>query len=444
MAKFFIDRPVFAIVISLFLVLAGTLSLLGLPVSQYPDIALPTVRISTAYPGASAEVVEEAVTSPVDSAVNGVTNMKSIKSVSAADGSSTISVTFDLERDPDIAAVDTQNRVSQVLPRLPKIVNDIGVTVRKASPDTLMYVAFYSPNDSYSRDFVNNYLNNYVVDEMKRIKGVGDVTVFGAPFAMRVWLKPDRLAALSLTPMDIAGAVAEQNSQAAPGSVGQFPTQTKGGYQYSLQLQGRLTTAEEFGNIIVRTAPDGQITRLHDVARVELGAKGYAQIAKFNGKTSAAIGISLSPGSNAMETAKLVKDRLASMRGAMPVNFTYSIVYDTSEFVSESIHEVVKTLEEAMILVVIVVFVFLQGFRTTLIPMLAVPVSLIATMIVYQWLGFSINTLSLFGLVLAIGIVVDDAIVVVEAVEHKMEAESLDAKSATREAMNEVSGPVVA
>ena len=444
MARFFIDRPVFAIVISLFLSLAGIISLLGLPISQFPEIALPTVNISGFYPGATAEVVEEAVSQPIDSQVNGVTDMKYIKSVSSADGASSIQVTFALERDPDIAAVETQNRVSQVLPRLPAEVNDIGVSVAKSSPDTLMYVAFFSEDNRYSRDFISNYVNNYVVDEVKRLTGVGNVQVFGDPFAMRVWLDPVRLAARGLTPLDVVGAIQEQNQQAAPGTVGQLPNETESGFQYSLQLQGRLVAAEEFGNIVVRRGDDGSMTYLRDVARIELGAKSYQFVANLDGKTAAAIGVALSPGANAMETSALVQAKLEELKSKYPTSFSHEIVYNTSEFVEESITEVTHTLRDAFILVLIVVFIFLQNWRTTLVPMLAIPVSLIATMIAYQWLGFSINTLSLFGLVLAIGIVVDDAIVVVEAVEEKMAAEGLSPKEATKAAMDEVSGPVVA
>ena len=284
MARIFIDRPVFAIVIALVLSLAGALSLLGLPVSQYPDIAPPTVKITSVYPGASALVVEDGVTKPLDSQINGVTGMKSIKGVSSADGTSVVTVQFSLETDPDIAAVETQNRVSQVLPQLPGEVNDIGVTVRKASADTLMYVAFYSPEAGYDRTFISNYVDNLVVDELKRVQGVGDVTFFGAPFAMRVWLKPDRMAALGLTPMDVVAAVREQNAQAAPGAVGQPPTRTASGFQYSLELQGRISEASQFENIVLRTGPDGRQLRIRDVARVELGSKAYTQEASLNGK----------------------------------------------------------------------------------------------------------------------------------------------------------------
>lgn len=444
MARIFIDRPVFAIVIALFLSLAGYLSLIGLPVAQYPEISPPTVRIFSVYPGASAKVVEEGVTSPLDTQINGVTGMDSIRAVSASDGTSIITVKFDLETDADIAAVETQNRVSQVLPQLPAEVNNIGVTVRKASSDTLMYVAFHSPENSYDRTFISNYLDNLIVDELKRVQGVGDVSVYGAPFAMRVWLKPDRLSALGLTPMDVVAAVREQNAQAAPGSVGQPPNQTQSGFQYSLELQGRIAEVGEFDNIVLRTGADGSQVRLRDVARVELGAKNYAQDGFLNGNPSAAVGIALSPGANAMTTAEELKARLERMKTSFPPDFDYEIVYDSSEFVEESIAEVGHTLRDAVILVLLVVFLFLQSWRATLIPMLAVPVSLLATLIAYQVLGFSINTLSLFGMVLAIGIVVDDAIVVVEMVEHKMEHEGLGPKDATRAAMDEVSGPVVA
>jgi multidrug efflux pump len=443
-ARFFIDRPVFAIVIALILSLAGVLSLTGLPVAQYPEIAPPTVRITSLYPGASALVVEDGVTAPLDSQINGVTGMKSIKAVSSADGSSVVTVQFSLETDPDIAAVETQNRVSQVLPQLPAEVNNIGVTVRKASSDTLMYVAFHSPGGAYDRTFISNYLDNLIVDDLKRVQGVGDVAVYGSPFAMRVWLKPDRLAALGLTPMDVVAAVREQNAQAAPGAVGQPPTATPSGFQYSLELQGRINDASQFENIVLRTGPDGSQVRIRDVARVELGAKGYAQEASLNGKPAAAIGVALSPGANAMATAEELKARLEDMKASFPPDFDYEIVYDSSTFVEESITEVQHTLRDALILVLLVVFVFLQSWRATLIPMLAVPVSLLATLIAYQALGFSINTLSLFGMVLAIGIVVDDAIVVVEMVEHKMLHERLSPVEATRQAMDEVSAPIVA
>lgn len=444
MAKFFIDRPIFAIVISLFLVLAGTLTMIGLPIAQYPNIALPSVSVKAVYPGADASVVEQAVSAVQDQQINGVTNMKSVKAVSGDDGSSTITVVFDLERDPDIAAVEVQNRVTQVSASLPPEVREIGVTVVKKSPDTLLYAAIYSPKQSYDFLFINNYTYLYVLDSIKRIKGVGDVTVFGSEFGMRVWLKPDRMAALKLTVADIAKSVKAQNVQAAVGKVGAAPASSNTGFQYTLSVKGRLIDEEEFGNIILRNEPDGSFIRLKDVARIELGAKDYSISAKLNGSPSASFGIALSPGANALETAVLVKAELQRLKAGFPQDLDYQIVYDTSDFVKASVEEVLHTFVEALVLVLIVVFLFLQSWRATIIPMLAVPVSLIATFIAYQFLGFSINTLSLFGMVLAIGIVVDDAIVVVEAVEHKMHALHLNAKEATYAAMQEVSGPVIA
>jgi len=442
-AKFFIDRPIFAIVISLLLVLAGVLSLLGLPVAQYPEIAPPTVRVTTVYPGADAETVNESVTTPLDSQINGVSDMRYIKAVSGDDGSSAVTVTFKLERDADIAAVETQNRVAQVLPRLPAEVSDIGVTVAKASPDTLLYLAIYAPDDRYDREFLSNYVYSYLLDPLKRTVGVGDVKVFGAEYGMRIWLRPDRLAALQLTPADVVRAVQEQNRQAAAGRVGQPPGAMDSGFTFSLRVRGRLVSEDDFGDIILRAQPDGSFVRLKDVARIELGAKDYGFTGKLDGREAAVLGVSLSPGANALESAHAVKAMLAELAAAFPPGLQYRIVYDNAVFVQESVAEVVSTFFEALLLVLIVVFVFLQNWRATIIPMIAVPVSLLATFISYQFLGFSINTLSLFALVLAIGIVVDDAIVVVEAVEHKM-AGGLGARDATRDALDEVTGPIIA
>jgi len=442
-AHFFIDRPIFAIVVSLLMVLAGVLSLLGLPVSQYPEITPPTVRVSTAYPGASAETVEQSVTAPLDSQINGVADMRYIRAVSGSDGSSAVSVVFELERDADIAAVETQNRVSQILPRLPAEVNAIGVTVQKASPDTLLYLALHSPDDRFGREFLSNYTYSYLVDPLKRTIGVGDVKVFGAEYGMRVWLRPDRMAALDLTTADIIRAIQDQNKQAAAGRVGEPPGGMDSGFTFSLRASGRLVTEEEFEDIILRARPDGTLLRLGDVARIELGARSYGFSGRLDGGDAAVLGISLSPGANALESADAVKATLAELSQSFPPGLDYSIVYDNSTFVEASIEEVIQTFFEALLLVLLVVLLFLQNWRATVIPMIAVPVSLLATFISYQLLGFSINTLSLFALVLAIGIVVDDAIVVVEAVEHKM-AGGHSARDATREAMNEVTGPIVA
>ncbi|HET9695023.1 MAG TPA: multidrug efflux RND transporter permease subunit [Steroidobacteraceae bacterium] len=443
MARFFINRPVFAIVLSLFLLLVGTLSLLQLPVGEFPNIALPTVQVNAFYLGASSDVVEESVTAPIDQQVNGATDMLYVNAVSGDDGSASIAVTFALERDPDLAAVEVQNRVSQANSQLPSDVINAGVTVRKQSPDTLLYFALYSPDATYDPLFISNYGFVYVVDELKRVKGVGDVRVFGSEFGMRIWLKPDRMASLGITAADVAQAIREQNLQVPAGRVGQPPATRGQSFEYSLRVKGRLVDVEEFAAIIVGSKADGSFIRLKDIGRVELGARSYSNVSTLDGKPAAAISVALVPGANALETARLVKAELARLAGAFPQGLDYKIVYDTSSFVEASVEEVVKTFLEALVLVLIVVFLFLQNWRTTLIPMLAVPVSLVATFAAFQLLGFTINTLSLFGMVLAIGIVVDDAIVVVEAVEHKM-AQGLATRDATIAAMEEVQGPVVA
>ncbi len=444
MARFFIDRPVFAIVISLLLLLAGTLTMVNLPVSEFPEIALPSVKVSANYLGASSNVVEESVTAPIDQEINGVTDMLYINSVSGDDGSSSINVTFRLERDPDLAAVEVQNRVSQATSQLPQEVIQQGVTVQKQSPDTLLYFAIYSPDGSYDAEFINNYSFIYVVDPIKRARGVGDVNVYGFPFGMRIWLRPDRMASLGVTASDIARTVREQNIQAPAGQVGQPPATRGQSFQYSVRVRGRLVTAEEFENIIVGSKPDGSFIRLRDVATVELGSQRYDFMTLLEGQPAVVMAISLQPGANAMETAGLVKAELERIEQALPEGLDVKILYDTSEFVEESINEVVQTFIEALILVLIVVSLFLQSWRATFISMIAVPVCIVATFIFFAPLGFSINTLSLFGLVLAIGIVVDDAIVVVEAVEQNMESLGLSAVEATRKAMDEVQGPVIA
>ena len=443
MARFFIDRPVFAIVLSLFLLLIGTLSLLKLPVGEFPNIALPTVQVNAYYLGASSDIVEESVTAPIDQQVNGATDMLYINGVSGDDGSASIAVTFALERDPDLAAVEVQNRVSQANSQLPSDVINAGVTVRKQSPDTLMYFALYSPDSTYDPLFISNYGFVYVVDELKRVKGVGDVRVFGSEFGMRIWLKPDRMASLGITASDVAQAIREQNLQVPAGQVGQPPATRGQSFQYSLRVKGRLAETQEFADVIVGSKPDGSFLRVKDIGTVELGAKSYSNVSTLDGKPAAAISIALVPGANALETAGLVKAELERLASAFPQGMEYKIVYDSSAFVQASVEEVLHTFVEALVLVLIVVFLFLQNWRTTLIPMLAVPVSLVATFAAFQLLGFTINTLSLFGMVLAIGIVVDDAIVVVEAVEHKM-AQGLAVRDATIKAMEEVQGPVVA
>jgi hydrophobe/amphiphile efflux-1 (HAE1) family protein len=444
MSRFFIDRPVFAIVISLFLLLAGSLSYLSLPVGEFPEIALPSVTVSASYLGASSDVVEAAVATPLDQQINGVTDMLYISSVSSDSGMADIKVTFNLGRDPDIATVEVQNRVSQAQPQLPQEVIAQGVTTAKQSPDTLMYFALYAPESAYDGLFINNYAFVNVVDSLKRLKGVGNVQVFGSEFGMRIWLRPDRMASLGITASDIAKVVREQNVQAPAGQVGQPPASAGQSFQYSVRVRGRLVTAEEFSDMIVGSKPDGSFVRLRDVARVELGAKNYSYQSQLDGKPAVMMAIQLAPGANALETAELVNGELDRIRAALPEGLSIGMMYDSSEFVNASIKEVLHTFVEALVLVLIVVFLFLQNWRSTLIPMLAVPVSIIATLAAFQLLGFTINTLSLFGMVLAIGIVVDDAIVVVEAVEQNMAAHHLSPLEATRKAMDEVEGPVIA
>ncbi len=443
MAKFFIDRPVFAIVSAIVLVLAGLIAGLNLPIAQYPQITLPNMVVSAFYPGASADVVEQAIAQPIEEQVNGVQGMQYMSSKSTGNGAYSLNVTFGLDVDPDMAAVQVQNRVAQANASLPVEVISGGVTTSKQTPDTLMYVALVSPKGSYDDLFLANYANINVVEAIKRVKGVGNVQLFGATFGMRLWLNPERMASLSITPGDLTQAIQEQNRQAPAGQVGQLPAPPSQQFQYGVQVRGRLSEVSEFENIIVRAQPNGSFVRVKDVARVELGAKDYIFQGKLNGQPTAAFSISLTPDASALETADLIKKQLNELSQSFPSDMAYDIVMDNTKFVKASLLEVVHTFIEALVLVLIVVFLFLQSWRATLIPLLAVPVSLIGTFAAFTLLGFTINTLTLFGMVLAIGIVVDDAIVVVEAVEHHM-ARGLSARDATIKAMQEVSGPVMA
>jgi hydrophobe/amphiphile efflux-1 (HAE1) family protein len=444
MARFFIDRPVFAIVLALVMLIGGAVAGLSLPIAQFPQITLPTIRVQAAYPGASAEVVERAVAQAVEEQVNGVEGMVYMQSSSAGNGAYQLDVTFDLARNADIASVQVQNRVSQANARLPQEVLNAGITTKKSTPDTLMYVAFHSPKGTYDELFLNNYLTINVIESLKRVKGVGSVQVFGAEFGMRLWLKPDRMSVLGVSPTDVYQAVKEQNLQAPAGQIGAQPAPKNQQFQYGVEVRGQLEQVSEFENIIVRALPDGSFVRVKDVARVELGAKEYFFTARYNGKPAAAFSVSLTPDASAIETADLLNKELANLAQSFPSDLAYDVVIDNTIFVRASLEEVVHTFFEALLLVLIVVFLFLQSWRATLIPMLAVPVSLVATFAAFTLLGFTINTLTLFGMVLAIGIVVDDAIVVVEAVEHHMHANGLSPRDATIKAMEEVSGPVVA
>ena len=444
MAKFFVDRPVMAIVSAIVLVLVGVIAGTSLPIAQYPQITLPTVRVSAFHPGASAEVVEESLAQAIEEQVNGVEGMTYMSSSSSGDGAYNLDVTFGLGVDPDIAAVQVQNRASQANARLPAEALNAGVITRKQTPDTLMYAALVSPKGTYDELFLTNYASLNVIEALKRVKGVGNVTLFGAEFGMRLWLKPDRMASLGVTPNDVHRAVAEQNVQSPAGQVGKLPAPATQQFQYSVQVRGRLREVSEFEDIIVRARPDGSFVRIRDIARVELGAKDYAFQARLDGRPAAAFSINLTPDASAIETAGLIRERLKELSAAFPEDLAYDVVFDNTVFVESSLEEVVHTFFEALVLVLIVVFLFLQSWRATLIPMLAVPVSLIATFGAFALLGFTINTLTLFGMVLAIGIVVDDAIVVVEAVEHHMAHGKLGPREATLKAMDEVTGPVIA
>ena len=444
MAKFFIYRPVFAIVTAIVLTLCGIIAGISLPIAQYPQITLPTIRVSAVYPGASAEVVEQAIAQPIEEQVNGVEGMLYMSSSSSGNGGYNLDITFGLENNADIAAVQVQNRSSQANARLPSEAISAGITTKKQTPDVLMYLALVSPNGTYDELFLANYATINVVEAIKRIKGVGNVSLFGAEFGMRLWLRPDRMASLGVTPSDIYRAIQEHNAQAPAGQVGQMPAPKTQQFQYGVEVRGRLSEVSEFEEIIVRAKPDGSFVRVRDVARVELGAKDYVFQSRLNGQPAAAFSINLTPDASALETAGLINAELKSLATSFPADLSYDVVLDNTVFVKASLNEVVHTFFEALLLVLVVVFLFLQNWRATVIPMLAVPVSLVGTFAAFTLLGFTINTLTLFGMVLAIGIVVDDAIVVVEAVEHHMEHSGLNARDATLRAMEEVSGPVVA
>lgn len=444
-ARYFIDRPNFAYVISIFIMLAGLAAMRVLPISQYPEIAPPVVQVTAIYPGASAQVIEQTVAAPIENAINGVEGMIYLASTSTSSGVLTISVTFDIGTDVDQAALNVNNRVKQVEARLPEEVKRQGVTVEKGSSSFLQVIAFYPDDELYSDIYVSNFVKLNVLDHLKRIPGTTNVQIFGAKdYAMRIWMKPDRMTQLGLTVTDIAAALNEQNAQFASGKIGENPNDGHQEVVYSITTKGRLVSVEEFGEVILRTNADGSTLRLKDVARIELGSKDYNFNGKYNGKSSALVGIFLQPGANALSVADEVKQKLEELSASFPPAMNYAVPYDTTRFVEVSIREVLKTLGEAMVLVFLVVFIFLQNWRATLIPTLAVPVSLLGTFAGMYLLGYSINTLTLFGMVLSIGIVVDDAIVVLENVERIMHEQGLGARDAAIKAMHEVSGPIVA
>lgn len=443
-SHFFIKRPIFAGVLSLLILIVGAISMWQLPISEYPEVVPPTVVVRAVYPGANPKTIAETVASPLEQALTGIENSLYMFSQSTADGVMTLTVTFKLGTDLDTAQVQVQNRIDQAEPKLPEEVRRLGVTTLKASPDLTMVVHLFSPDGRYDDVYLRNYAVLQVRDELARIPGVGQIRVFGSgDYSMRIWLDPNKVAARNMTAGDVVQAIREQNVQVAAGTIGTQPTKELVPFELSINAKGRLVTEEEFENIIVKTGPNGETTLLKDVARVELGAGEYALRSLLNNKTAAAIPIFQLPGSNAIELSNNVREKMAELKKSFPAGVDYSVVYDPTVFVRGSIKAVVKTLLEAIGLVVIVVVLFLQTWRASIIPLAAVPVSLIGTFAFMHAFGFSINNLSLFGLVLAIGIVVDDAIVVVENVERNL-ALGLNAVDATRKAMEEVTGPIVA
>ena len=445
MSKFFINRPIFAFVISLLIILAGAVTLFGLPISLYPDITPPTVQVTAYYPGANAEVISQTVAAPIEDKVNGVENMLYMTSTSSSAGVYTLTVTFEVGTDVDMATVLVQNRVNQAASSLPSEVTRMGVVTEKKSSSILVMVGLTSDNpELYNNVYLSNYASLNIVDELKRIEGVGSVSTFGADvYSMRMWLDPEVLRIRNLTPSDVLSAIQEQNIQVSAGKVGELPTSHSEAFQYTLDVKGRLTTAEEFGNIIIRYEEGGRVLRLKDVATIELGSKTYTTDSKINHQQSASICVYQLPGSNSLQVASDVHAKIEELSKNLPDGVHAEVVLDTTEYIQVSIEEVYHTLFEAFILVIIVILLFLQDFRSTLIPALTIPVSLIGTFAVMSIMGFSINTLTLFGLILAIGIVVDDAILVVENTSRHMEESHLSPREATIKAMEEITGPII-
>lgn len=443
-SRFFINRPIFAAVLSIVITVAGIVSLFVLPIAQYPEITPPTIQVSCTYPGASASVVADTVAAPIEQQVNGVENMLYMSSSCTNDGAYNLTVTFKLGTNIDMNQVLVQNRVSMAMPVLPAEVKAAGVTTKKKSPNVMLVVNLFSPDGRYDQLYLSNYATIQIRDELARLEGVGDVTYFGQQdYSMRIWLDAEKLAGLNLTTNDVIGALQEQNIQVAAGQIGQPPTEEPLDFQYTVSTLGRLTSPEQFGDIILKTGSEGQLIRIGDVARIELGAKNRDQSCSLDGKPSVGLPIFQLPGSNALATAERITAKMAELKQNFPEGLDYSIVYDTTPFIRESINEVVHALRDAFILVGIVVLIFLQSWRATIIPMIAVPVSLVGTFAIMAVLGFSLNNLSLLGLVLAIGVVVDDAIVVVENVERWIE-KGLSPKDAAFKSMDEVTVAVIA
>jgi len=443
MARFFIDRPIFAWVIAIVIMLAGVLAIENLPISQYPSIAPPAIRISASYPGASAKTAEDSVTQVIEQRLTGIDGLTYISSNTDSFGNVEITLTFDADTDPDIAQVQTQNKVQQALSLLPQAVQNQGVTVAKSARNFLMVAGFVSEDGSLNAVDLSDFLVSTIQDPISRVTGVGEVTVFGSQYAMRVWLDPDKLNNYKLTTSDVTSAVTAQNTQISAGQLGGAPAVSGQGFSATVTAQSRLQTVEQFEQILLRSAEDGGEVRLKDVARVEIGAQSYETVARFNGQPAAGMGIRLASGANALETADRIRAKLNELEPYFPAGVKYVIPYDTTPFVRISIEEVVKTLIEAVILVFLVMYLFLQNFRATLIPTIAVPVVLLGTFAIMEAAGFSINTLTMFGMVLAIGLLVDDAIVVVENVERVMSEEGLSPKEATKRSMGQITGALI-
>src|SRR5436190_13600076 len=443
MSEFFVRRPIVAIVIAILMTLIGGACILALPIAQYPQIAPPEIQVRTHYTGADALTIEQSVAAPIEQQMSGVDNMNYMYSINANTGDMRMIINFDVGTDPNIDQVLAQLRVSQAQSQLPADVNNYGVTVQKSTTAPLMLISLYSPKGTYDGIFLANYGYINLVDQLTRVPGISNVQVFGAgQYAMRLWVKPDQLAKLGVTVPDIISAVQKQNNVNPAGQVGSEPIPSGQKFTYSVRAQGRLQTPEEFGNIVIRANPDGSLLRVKDIARIDLGAQTYNLKGRLNGQPAAILACYQLPGTNAVKAAQGVRKLMAESKQRFPADMDYAVSLDQTLAVTEGMQEIVKTLFEALALVVLVVFIFLQGWRATLIPLCAVPVSLIGTFVLFPLFGFSINTLSLFGLVLAIGLVVDDAIVVVESVERHIE-EGMSPRDATLQAMREVSGPVI-
>src|SRR5579864_3792019 len=442
---FFVKRPVFSTVCSLLIILAGAAVIPTLPVAQFPDLAPPQVSVNSFYVGASAQTVESAVTTPLEQQINGAEGMKYVTSSSGNDGSSSIVATFDLNRDPDLAAVDIQNRVNTAQGRLPNTVKANGISIVKASNNFVFGAAVFSPDGRYDPLFLSNYLDVYVKDSLKRVKGVADVIIFGErKYSMRLWLDPVRMASRGLTAGDVVGALTEQNVEVAAGQVGQPPAKPSQEYQISVRAIGRLSEASQFDSIILKTNNDGTLVRVKDVGRSELGAEDYSSDLEFNGHDAVGLGVTQLSTANAIEVDRLAIAELERLSKRFPPGMTYQLAFDTTDAVGESIRDVLSTLIEAIVLVVLVIFIFLQDWRTTIIPAVTIPVSLIGTFAFVKILGFSVNTLTLFGITLATGLVVDDDIVVIENIERHIQEGEADSHVAASAAMGEVAGAVIA